>query len=145
VGELEGKTALVTGGARGYGRAVAHLFASEGADLAIADLGSLSGASPYRMAGREQLDATVAELHGLGRRALGIEADVTSAADCERMTDEAIAALGHIDILVANAGGATLARAWELSEAETGLRAWPLPERRVAHDEVRRATHDPAP
>ena len=47
-----------------------------------------------------------------------IEADVTSAADCERMAAEAIAALGHIDILVANAGGATLARAWEISEAE---------------------------
>jgi NAD(P)-dependent dehydrogenase (short-subunit alcohol dehydrogenase family) len=118
VGELAGKTALVTGGARGYGRAVARLFANEGADVAIADLGSLGGVSPYPMAGREQLDATVAELRSLGRRAFGIEADVTSPADCERMAAEAITALGHIDILVANAGGATLARAWEISEAE---------------------------
>jgi NAD(P)-dependent dehydrogenase (short-subunit alcohol dehydrogenase family) len=118
VGELDGKTALVTGGARGYGRAVARLFANEGADVAIADLGSLGGDSPYPMAGREQLDATVAELESLGHRAFGIEADVTSAAHCERMAAEAIAALGHVDILVANAGGATLARAWEISEAE---------------------------
>ncbi len=116
--ELDSKTALVTGGARGYGRAVARLFANEGADVAIADLGSLGGASPYPMAGREQLDATVAELENLRRRAFGIEADVTSAADCERMAEKAIDALGHIDILVANAGGATLARAWEISEAE---------------------------
>src|SRR5690348_15288357 len=79
MGELDGKTALITGGARGYGRAVARLFAREGADVAIADLGSLAGSSPYRMAGREQLEATVAELQGLGRRAFGIEADVTSA------------------------------------------------------------------
>jgi NAD(P)-dependent dehydrogenase (short-subunit alcohol dehydrogenase family) len=118
VGELDGKTALVTGGARGYGRAVALLFAGEGADVAIADLGALAGSSPYPMAGREQLDATVAELQALGRRAFAIEADVTSEADCERMAAEAVATLGHIDILVANAGGATLARAWEISEAD---------------------------
>ena len=118
MGELDGKTALVTGGARGYGRAVALLFAGEGADVAIADLGALAGSSPYPMAGREQLDATVAELQALGRRAFAIEADVTSEADCERMAAEAVATLGHIDILVANAGGATLARAWEISEAD---------------------------
>jgi len=118
VGELDGKTALVTGGARGYGRAVARLFAREGADVAIADLGSKASASPYGMAGREQLDAIVEELRGAGRRSIGIEADVTSAADCERMAAEAIATLGHIDILVANAGGATLARAWEITDEE---------------------------
>ncbi len=118
MGELDGKTALITGGARGYGRAVARLFAREGADVAIADLGSKASASPYGMAGREQLDATVAELAATGRRTVGIEADVTSAADCERMAAEAIAALGRIDILVANAGGATLARAWEITEEE---------------------------
>ena len=118
MGELDGKTALITGGARGYGRAVARLFTREGADVAIADLGSKASASPYGMATREQLDATVAELAATGRRAVGIEADVTSAADCERMAAEAIAALGRIDILVANAGGATLARAWEITEEE---------------------------
>jgi NAD(P)-dependent dehydrogenase (short-subunit alcohol dehydrogenase family) len=118
MGELDGKTALITGGARGYGRAVARLFAREGADVAIADLGSKASASPYDMAGREQLDATVEELRATGRRSVGIEANVTSAADCERMAAEAIAALGHVDILVANAGGATLARAWEITEEE---------------------------
>jgi NAD(P)-dependent dehydrogenase (short-subunit alcohol dehydrogenase family) len=118
MGELDGKTALITGGARGYGRAVARLFTREGADVAIADLGSKASASPYGMATREQLDATVAELAATGRRAVGIEADVTSAADCERMAAEAITALGRIDILVANAGGATLARAWEITEEE---------------------------
>jgi NAD(P)-dependent dehydrogenase (short-subunit alcohol dehydrogenase family) len=118
MGELDGKIALITGAARGYGRAVARLFAREGADVAVADLGSKASASPYEMAGREQLEATVEELRGTGRRSIGIEANVTSAADCERMAAEAIAALGHIDILVANAGGATLARAWEITEEE---------------------------
>jgi NAD(P)-dependent dehydrogenase (short-subunit alcohol dehydrogenase family) len=95
---------------------VARLLAAEGADVAVADLGSRPSAGPYRMAGPDDLDRTVSELRSLGRRALAIEADVTSAADCERMAAEAIDGLGHIDVLVANAGGATLARAWEITE-----------------------------
>jgi 3-oxoacyl-[acyl-carrier protein] reductase len=103
--ELEGKRALVTGAARGFGRAVAHLLAGAGADLAVADLGSLRGRSPYPMAGREELDRTVAELRTYGVQAHALEADVTRAEDCERIASEAIGMLGGIDILVANAGG----------------------------------------
>lgn len=117
-GELEGKTALVTGGARGFGRAVAHLLAGEGCDIAIADLGAYADRPGSGMAGSEQLQRTVAELEGLGRRSLAIHADVTNAADCERVAAEAIAALDKIDILVANAGTATLGPAWELTEED---------------------------
>ncbi|MDP9256590.1 MAG: SDR family NAD(P)-dependent oxidoreductase [Actinomycetota bacterium] len=116
--ELHGKCALVTGAARGFGRAVAHLLAEAGADVAIADLGARASRSPYPMAGRAELELTVAELRELGVQAHAIEADVTRAEDCERMTREAIDGLGGIDILVANAGGATSARAWELTEAD---------------------------
>ncbi len=116
--ELHGKCALVTGAARGFGRAVAHLLAEAGADVAIADLGARASRSPYPMAGRAELERTVAELRELGVQAHAIEADVTRAEDCERMTREAIDGLGGIDILVANAGGATSARAWELTEAD---------------------------
>jgi NAD(P)-dependent dehydrogenase (short-subunit alcohol dehydrogenase family) len=118
MGELAGKTALVTGGARGFGRAVARLFADAGADVAIADLGAGAVAQPYSMAGRKELERTVAELEARGRRSVAIEADVTREEDCRRMAAEAIAALGHVDILVANAGAATLARAWEITEAD---------------------------
>jgi len=116
--ELDGKHALVTGAARGFGRAVAHLLAEAGADIAVADLGSLASRSPYPMAGRDELERTVAELREHGVRAHALEADVTRADDCERIASEAIAALGGIDILVANAGGATSAPAWELTEAD---------------------------
>ena len=116
--ELEGKRALVTGAARGFGRAVAHLLAEAGADVAVADLGARASRSPYPMAGRAELERTVSELGEHGVRAHAIEADVTRAEDCERMAQEAIAALGQIDILVANAGGATNAPAWELTEAD---------------------------
>ena len=87
-------------------------------------------------------DRRGAARHGPPQRR--IEADVTSAADCERMAAEAIAALGHIDILVANAGGATLARAWEITEAGMGFRQRRVPQGRVADDQVRRAAHDRA-
>jgi NAD(P)-dependent dehydrogenase (short-subunit alcohol dehydrogenase family) len=115
MGELDGKTALVTGGARGFGRAVAHRFADEGADVAIADL---AGGGDRGLSDAARLEETVSELRARGRRAVGIAADVTSAGDCERMAAEAIAALGRIDVLVANAGVATLGPAWELTEEE---------------------------
>jgi NAD(P)-dependent dehydrogenase (short-subunit alcohol dehydrogenase family) len=118
VRELEGKRALVTGAARGFGRAVAHLLAEAGADVAVADLGARPSRSPYPMAGRAELERTEAELRDHGGRTLAIEADVTRGEDCERMAREAIAGLGQIDILVANAGGATNAPAWELTEAD---------------------------
>ena len=119
VNELEGKTALITGGARGFGRAMALLFAREGADVAVADIaGELSSERIGGMATGDDLERTVGELEALGRRAFGIRADVTKSADCERMAGEAIEALGRIDILCANAGVFSLAPAWELTEDE---------------------------
>lgn len=116
--ELAGRTALITGGARGFGRAVALLLARNGCDIAIADLGGELGPGGYPMAGSALIERTVGEIEALGRRSVGIEADVTSADDCGRMADRAIAALGKLDILVANAGVATVGRAWELSDEE---------------------------
>ncbi len=117
--ELQGKTALITGGARGHGRAVARLFADEGADVAIADLGALAERhGDWEMAGGSDLERTCSEITEKGRRAVGITADVTRADHCQRMVDEAIAGLGHIDVLVVNAGAATNGRAWEISEED---------------------------
>jgi len=104
MGELDGKTALITGGARGFGRAVAHLLAQEGCAVAIVDL---AGAA-----------AVVGEVRALGRRAIEVTADIVKEADCRRMVAEAIDAFGKIDILVANAGTCTLGTAWELTEEE---------------------------
>jgi (+)-trans-carveol dehydrogenase len=108
----------VTGGARGFGRAVAHVLADEGADVAIADLGGRGRLDDPSASSVHRLAETVAEIRAKGRRSVAIEADVTQAADCERMARSTVDALGGIDILVANAGVATLGRAWELSEQE---------------------------
>ena len=105
VGELDGKAALITGGARGFGRAVAHLLAREGADVAIADIArELPSERVHGMATTDDLERTRAEIEALGRRSLAIRADVTDAEDCERMVGETLAAFGRIDILHANAG-----------------------------------------
>src|SRR5262245_37469916 len=90
---LEGRVALVTGGGRGIGKAIALGLAEDGADVAV----------NYRRdedAARE----TVAEIEKLGRRAQAYAASVDDYEACEAMVNGAIAAFGHVDILVNNAG-----------------------------------------
>ena len=100
--KLANKVALVTGGARGLGRAYVLHLAKLGADVVINDV-DLNAAQEYD----EVLNAaSVAdEVEALGRRALGIEADVADKAAVESMLRQAVDAFGRVDILVNNAGG----------------------------------------
>lgn len=100
--KLANKVALVTGGARGLGRAYVLHLAKLGADVVINDV-DLNAAQEYD----EELTAesVAAEVEALGRRGLGIEADVTDKDAVEAMMQEIIEAFGQIDILVNNAGG----------------------------------------
>jgi 3-oxoacyl-[acyl-carrier protein] reductase len=93
---LEGRVALVTGGGRGIGKAIALGLAEDGADIAV----------NYRRSEEAALE-TVAEIEKLGRRAHAYAASVDDHAQCEAMVDAAIADFGHIDILVNNAGNAS--------------------------------------
>jgi NAD(P)-dependent dehydrogenase (short-subunit alcohol dehydrogenase family) len=92
-GKLEGKVALVTGGDSGIGRAVAVLFAREGADVAITGL----------PAERRDCDETRQVIEDMGRRCLVIEGDLTSADFCHECVSRTVAELGQLDILVSNA------------------------------------------
>lgn len=103
---LAGKVALVTGGGSGIGRGIAIRFAEEGADVAVADL---------NRAGAEAVAAEIGHFEG---RTLAIESDVTSKADCERMVQETVGALGKLDIFVANAGIGRPGGFLELSEED---------------------------
>jgi NAD(P)-dependent dehydrogenase (short-subunit alcohol dehydrogenase family) len=92
-GKLEGKVALVTGGDSGIGRAVACLYAREGADVAISFL-------PEE---RSDADATRATIEALGRRCLLLPGDLTKPGLCERIVKTTVKELGQLDILVSNA------------------------------------------
>lgn len=100
--KLEDKVAIVTGGARGLGRAYVLHLAQLGADVVINDI-DLNAAAEYD----EVLEAetVIAEVETLGRRALGIEADVTDKQAVEAMVAQVMDTFGRVDILINNAGG----------------------------------------
>jgi NAD(P)-dependent dehydrogenase (short-subunit alcohol dehydrogenase family) len=101
--ELAGKSALVTGGAGRFGFVAARLLASEGAAIALADVGD-----PAR------LDRLAGELRESGAPAIAVTADVTREEDCRRMVERVEEAFGALDIALVNAGvGGPVARIWE--------------------------------
>lgn len=92
-GRLKGKTALITGGDSGIGRAIAVAFAKEGADVAIA----------YLPEEEQDASVTVDVIEAQGRKAVALPGDLGDEAYSENLIDSAIKALGKIDILVNNA------------------------------------------
>ena len=91
--DLSGKTAVVTGGSRGIGRAIALRLAAQGADVCISYKGNAAAA-----------DEVVAAVTAMGRRGLAVQADVAEMDAAKALIDAALEALGKIDILVNNAG-----------------------------------------
>ena len=106
-GKLEGKAALVTGGDSGIGRAVAVLFAMEGADVAIVYLSEDSDAEETRRLVEER-----------GRRCVTIRGDVGDESFCRRAVEETVGELGRLDVLVNNAAEQHLAESLEDISAE---------------------------
>jgi 3-oxoacyl-[acyl-carrier protein] reductase len=91
--DLSGKTAVVTGGSRGIGRAIVLRLATQGADVAFSYRGNAAAA-----------EATAEEVRALGRTAVPVNADVSRPESAETLIREALDALGKVDILVNNAG-----------------------------------------
>jgi SDR family mycofactocin-dependent oxidoreductase len=113
---LEGKVALITGGARGQGRAHAVTCAREGADVIAVDIAEQMSTVTYTMASPADLEETVKEVEALDRRALAIQADVRNQGQLDEAVARGIAEFGKIDILIANAGIWSLAPFWEMTE-----------------------------
>jgi 3-oxoacyl-[acyl-carrier protein] reductase len=91
--DLTGRTALVTGGSRGIGRAIVLRLATQGADVAFSYKGNEAAA-----------DATAGEVALLGRRALAVQADARSLEGADALVKQVLTAFGKVDILVNNAG-----------------------------------------
>jgi NAD(P)-dependent dehydrogenase (short-subunit alcohol dehydrogenase family) len=101
---LAGKVAVVTGAARGIGRAIAVEFAANGADVVGVDIcGFVSTASNAKPATRADLDETMRQVHAYGRKGEGIKADIRDIAALRRIADDVEARYGKIDIVVADA------------------------------------------
>lgn len=106
---IEGRVALVTGAARrrGIGRATALRLASEGADVACLDIARpYTEFADYPVASSDELDEVVAEIEKLGRRAVAVQADVSSWDEVHAAVTKAADALGTIDLCANVAGGA---------------------------------------
>jgi SDR family mycofactocin-dependent oxidoreductase len=116
MGLLDGKVALITGGARGQGRAHALTSAREGADVVLVDIADQLETVPYVMATADDLAETVRQVEALDRRALAVTADVRDQGQLDEAVSRGIAEFGKIDILIANAGIWTQGPFWELSE-----------------------------
>ena len=103
---LHGKVAIITGGSRGIGRAIALGLAAEGVNVALS------------ARGERDLAATVAEVRALGVEALGVAGDMTQPADIERLVGETVAAFGGVDILINNVGGNQGGWFWDTTDAD---------------------------
>jgi glucose 1-dehydrogenase/3-oxoacyl-[acyl-carrier protein] reductase len=104
---LQGKKALVTGAGRGIGRGIAEVFAEEGADVVINDIGDSAAAEEVAAALREK-----------GRKAVVAMGDVSRRADVESMMDTAWREMGGLDVLVNNAGIETIIPFLELTDEQ---------------------------
>lgn len=108
-GTLNGKVALITGGASGIGRATAMLFAREGAAVAVVDMNEPEG------------QAVVQTIIDDGGQAIFVHGDVTIASDCQLAVRQTVEKLGKLDILFNNAGIVLRASVVETSEEEWDL------------------------
>jgi 3-oxoacyl-[acyl-carrier protein] reductase len=104
---LEGKNAIVSGGSQGIGTAISLDFAREGANVAVL----------YRSSEKEAKEI-VAEIQGMGRKAIACKCDIASFADAERVVKEALDAFGRVDILVNNAGMNWDGVCWKMTEEQ---------------------------
>ena len=104
--QLDGRTAIVTGGVQGIGGGVALSLARSGANIVVAE------------AVQERIPPAVARLEGLGVQALGMQTDVTRADAVDRLVGQTLKRFGRIDILVNNAGIVVLNRMRDQTEAD---------------------------
>ncbi|MCX6089598.1 MAG: D-threitol dehydrogenase [Candidatus Atribacteria bacterium] len=103
--QLTGKIAVVTGAAKGIGKAIALMFAQKGADLVLVDFA-------------DEVDQTLKDIEGMSRKAIVVKGDITKSETLQRILDAGLDKFGRMDILVNNAGISRLDNAENLSEKD---------------------------
>lgn len=117
MGRLENKVALITGGARGQGRAMALRFAEEGANIAFLDAAcGKFDTVPYQLSSEEDLARTRDDVEALGAGCIAEVGDVRSQADLDRLAANAVSRWGRLDVACASAGVHSFAPLWEMSD-----------------------------
>lgn len=115
-GRLEGKVAFITGAARGQGRSHAVKLAEEGADIIAIDVTEQVETVPYPTATAEDMQETVRLVESLDRRIIAADLDVRDLAGMQKFVADAVADLGRLDIVLANAGISTPAPSLDMDE-----------------------------
>jgi NAD(P)-dependent dehydrogenase (short-subunit alcohol dehydrogenase family) len=114
--DFSGDVVLITGGARGQGRSHALAFARAGANVVLVDTQGQLSSMFYGLATNEELDQTAADCRAFGVEALAVTADVRDSAQVEAAVSAAIDRFGKIDVLICNAGVASLYEVAEMPE-----------------------------
>jgi (+)-trans-carveol dehydrogenase len=118
MGRVEGKVAFITGAARGQGRSHAVRLAQEGADVAVIDACVDVPTLGYALATPADLEETARLVSSLGRRVLAIRADVRDQSGLDEAVGQTVSELGPIEIVSVNAGVASFAPTWELTDEQ---------------------------
>lgn len=116
MGLLDGKVVLITGAARGQGRAHAVESARHGADVIITDIAAPVDSIPYDLAVKEDLEETARLVQEQGRRAMTSVVDVRSQQALDDVVARGVAEFGKIDCLIANAGILSIGTLWEMDD-----------------------------
>jgi SDR family mycofactocin-dependent oxidoreductase len=118
MGRMDGKVALITGAARGQGRSHALRLAEEGAEIIAVDICDHIDTVPMSMGTADDLAETAKMVENLDRRIVTCVADVRDSAQMAGAVEQGISEFGHIDVLCANAGIASMGMTWELTDEQ---------------------------
>lgn len=116
MGRFDGKTVLITGGARGQGRSHALAFAREGADIVVTDIAKQVDTVPYTMSSEADLKETVSQVEAMDQRCLAIQADARDTEATNAAVAQAVDQFGKIDVLIVNHGLLSLSTVADMSD-----------------------------
>ena len=117
MGKLDGRVALITGGARGQGLSHALTLAREGADIVLLDVPGPLPSVPYATAGEADLESAVSAVEELDRPCVGVKGDARDPEQVARAVDTAIERFGKLDIVLCNHGIASFHEITDMSDA----------------------------